>query len=258
MKLIDKITDFPGDSNEDRYFQNDRHMGVIDGATPLDNHPIAGYTSQAEWLADILAEQLTISTKPFQETIVNWVDETRDFVNQNIPNNLLQPSAVIGVAEQTRNRITLHLLGDVSISVLGRNGLISQYSDYRVEIFGGKTNQSKALGASLAEIKQQRVNNRRQMNRPGGYYTVSHDGSFRKQFISITIDPDLIDKILIYTDGFERVFKQTSIIPYQVLSGKISLKNAVKALREVENHSFHKQNTVVKKGDDATAVLIQI
>ena len=96
------------------------------------------------------------------------------------------------------------------------------------------------------------------MNVNGGYWVIGFEGDFENQFVEITYNECEISKILICTDGFERLMNEFSLIDIaHLFSEEILLNDAISILRGYEEAHYNSNNyPCVKKSDDATAIMI--
>lgn len=263
MKVIDSILDFPNaDWGEDRIFICEDSVGVIDGASPISVVPIGGYHSQAEWFADNLAKELeewggtfipnicrNITTSLRGSDDLNGVELAKENV----------PCATFGGISCYLGRINAFVLSDCTIVFEHNDGVLEVLTDNRIKKFSDKTKEVRKLALERGEdvtkaVKQQMTLNRQAMNTDGGFWTVSLYGSYSSEFAYNTFDVHELKRCLIMSDGFERVFSAKLLSFSDVLSGKVSLKSALKILRDWENSN---ESSEIKRHDDASAILVE-
>lgn len=261
MQIIDKIIDFPNKKwGEDRIFSNEYQLGVLDGSTPIDLHPINGFNSQAEWLVDLLSNRLNhYSDQSVLDSCHNIIENNKNHLELNHLSIENQPCTMLASVEEMNQHIVLSILGDCKIVVQFKNGIIQLYSDLRIEPFVNKTKQIKqyAIDNQLDVkelIKNQMFKNRQSMNTKDGFWTIAFKGDFKSNALLFRLRKDDIKKILIFSDGFERTFLYTDIKIESVLNEEISLQDCLNQLRNAENNL----NSEVKKSDDASCILLSI
>lgn len=263
MKVIDRILDFPNDDwGEDRIFICENTVGVIDGASPISIVPIGGYHSQAEWLADNLAKELEAWGGTFLPNLCKQITTSLRDSNDLSGVELAKenfPCATFGGVSCYLNRINAFVLSDCTIVFECNDGVLEVLTDNRIKQFSDKTKEVRKLALERGEdvtkaVKQQMTLNRQVMNTDGGFWTVSLYGSYSSEFAYKTFEVHELKRCLIMSDGFERVFSANLVSFQDVLSGKVSLKSALKILRDWENSN---DSLEVKRNDDASAILVE-
>lgn len=263
MKVIDSILDFSkGDWGEDRFFIRENAVGVIDGSSPISIVPIGGYHSQAEWLADNLAEDLKNDIDTFLPNLCKNVTKSLrtsdDFASADLVKENL-PCATFGGISRYLNRVTGFVLSDCTIIFERNDGILEVLTDNRIKKFSDKTKEVRKLALGRGEdvteaVKRQMTSNRQAMNTEGGFWTVSLYGSYWKEFAHKSFHIGDLRRCLLMSDGFERVFSSKLVSFQDVLSGNVSLKSALKILRDCENSN---DSLEIKRHDDASAILVE-
>lgn len=263
MKVIDSILDFPNaDWGEGRIFVREDAVGVIDGSSPISVVPLGGYRSQAEWLADKIARDLKVMTGTslpnLCKNITKSLRVSDDFASTDLAKENF-PCATFGGISLLLNRINVFVLSDCTIVFERKDGILEVLTDNRIKKFSDKTKELRKLALEHGEdvtkaVKQQMTDNRRAMNTDGGFWTVSLYGTYWKEFAHKSFNTSELKRCLIMSDGFERVFSFGLVSFSDVLSGKVSLKSALKILRDWENSN---DSLEVKRHDDASAILVE-
>ena len=253
--------------NEDRMLIRNNLIGVIDGATPIHNFRYMGCSTMAEWLVDnfekeILAipQEIEIDYKVVSKNIIKQLGKD-DFVS-NLK-SYDKPCFTSATVTFKNDNVLCQVIGDSYIYILKKNGEIIRLTDSRVDLYSTKTVkavlQAKADNNNVENvIEKQKIENRKRMNVEGGYWVIGFEGEFEKEFVELSYKKNDISKILICTDGFERLMKEFSLIDIKYLfSKKILLNEAMLLLRDYEEENWIKDNyPCVKKSDDATAIMI--
>ena len=253
--------------NEDRILIRNNLIGVIDGATPIHNFKYRGYSTMAEWLVDnfekkILAipQEKEIDYKIVSKNIIKQLEKD-DFVS-NLK-NYDKPCFTSATLTLKNDNVLCQVIGDSYIYIQKKNGDIIELTDNRVDLYAAKTVkavlQAKADKDNVANvIEKQKIENRKRMNGEGGYWVIGFEGEFENEFLEMSYKENEISKILICSDGFERLMKEFSLIDVKHLfSRKILLNEAMLLLRHYEEENWIKDNyPCVKKSDDATAIMI--
>lgn len=263
---IDYIIDSGNDKwNEDRLLLSSNIIGVIDGATPIHKFPYKKYSTVAEWLVDSFVEKFKKKSdknecdykKICKEIMVDLSDDVKKL---NLFDKPCFTSATVTISE---SKLKCEVIGDSYIYIYKKNGKVIKISDDRINFYAQKTvniaNKVKSYNGNVRQaIEYQKIENRRMMNVKSGYWVVAFDGAFENEFIENDFMLNEISKILICTDGFNRIVNEFSILNiYDFFESKISLNESLGMLREYENENYKNHNfPCAKKSDDATAVMI--
>lgn len=263
MRVIDRIIDFPkGGWGEDRLFISENAVGVIDGSSPISVVPIGEYHSQAEWLADNLANEFKRRMGIYPPNLCKYVTESLrnsdDFASVDLAKENL-PCVTFGGISCYLSTVTGYVLSDCTIIFERKDGTLEVLTDNRIKKFSNKTKEVRKLALEHGEdvtkaVKSQMTANRQAMNTDGGFWTVSLYGDYWDEFVHKSFHVGDLKRCLIMSDGFERVFVEGLLSYEDVLSGKVSLRSALKILRTWENSS---RSTEVKRSDDASAILVE-
>lgn len=302
MEILDQITDYCNDGwGEDRMFVTGTLCGVVDGATPVKRMNCGGYHSSAEWMVDTFQRYaMKAGDKDFRYICRDFVNETgnREYIAGL--SSVDKPCFTAAAVREAGDRIEGALLGDSSIYVelkcadkRSAEGTdkgntecpdhvkIVSYCDDRAAHFSARTvavmQDAKERGLDEKEIAEvvsiQKAKNRKMMNHEGGYWVVAYEGDFVDEFTCFSYSISDVERILLCSDGFARLFdmeNQQTVSVEDILSSKISLHDAVKILRHAEEQeAFHQyvgqsdgkaggQNRgQVKVHDDVTAILLK-
>lgn len=262
MNIVDSIQSFPnGKWGEDRIFYSENFAGVIDGSTPIDTVKFKDYHSQAEWLADKLAINLTKnildSIPNICKSIINTLKNDNDLIELEEYN---QPCAVLSAIQVDGSSLICYTIGDCEIAIKFYNGEIKKITDTRIRKYSEKTKNIKKEAISKKNdihsmIKKQLILNKKNMNIEEGYWTVAFKGDFEKKFKVTKFNLSEIQNILIYSDGFSRLFDLSRITLEDIFMEKYKLYTCVQELRCIENSQ--PESKEVKKQDDVAAILLE-
>ena len=254
--------------NEDALICSHSIFGVIDGVTPVHNLKYQGYNTLTEWMVKNFLHK-------FDELYI--LDADYKYICKNFIERMGKDKYIAGLEEYDKpcftsatvtilnDKIKCEVLGDSYIHIKKKNGDLVEITDDRVDLYAGKTvdviENAKINNSNTEEaIKNQKIENQKMMNVKGGYWVVAFKGNFESEFIVAEFPIKDIDKILICTDGFQRLQKEFSLLDMkQILDGDISLEDALSMLRNFENANFLKKGyPCVKKSDDAAAIMIKL
>ena len=202
--------------------------------------------------------------KNSKEVLLATMTKVKEILNKEFKTKeekLLQPSFALAFVRISEKEVNLDILSDCYV-IINYNDKIDVYTDKRINSIVKQTQKMREyilcnnIEGNIAEdmMRQQKIINRLKMNSKDGYWVGTIDGAaFNNTFSKEIKRP--IQKILVCTDGYFKVF-QNSICSYEdIFSRKISLKEALIKLRKFESS----QVTIgEKKEDDATAILINI
>ena len=264
MKIIDQILHFPNKSwGEDRIFIGNNLVGVIDGSSPISVIPISPYHSQAEWLSENLAQKIPLYGNAYLpdicKNITNQLNASHFSVLKKF-NEATLPCAVLAGIQMIDDYLHGYVIGDCTLIIQFHTGEIKILTDNRIRHFSNLTRivRNEALlsgNDSVKAVKNQMTQNRKMMNTTDGFWTVALTGAFQTQFLECQYKIEEINKCLLFSDGFERVFSNSLCSISDILDSKVTLYSALHSLRNWEKSST---NLDVKQHDDVSAVLIEL
>ena len=157
------------------------------------------------------------------------------------------------------NNVTGFVLSDCTIIFEREDGILEVLTDSRIKKFSDKTKEVRKLALERGKdvtkaVKSQMTVNRKSMNADGGFWTVSLYGGYWNEFVHKSYNVSELKRCLIMSDGFERVFVEGLLSYEDVISGRVSLKSALKILRDWESSN---DSLEVKRHDDASAILVE-
>ncbi len=247
---------------EDRIIRGPGLWGVADGATPVDPIPSGGFHSQAERMVASFAEMVARLEVPidYPAACAKFVNATTDSPWLAGLGEVNSPSFTTAAVTVRDGELEVSVLGDCSAYIEFEYEDLRLITDTRVEAFSAKTRRAmfSASGDPQGEaeaVRRQKSLNRRNMNVPGGYWTVAYRGNFEAEFLRARFPLSSLHRVLLCSDGFSRLFDLTPITPWDVLSGGIELRDAVTLLRWAEDSATGDARQI-KRHDDAAAILL--
>lgn len=255
-----------GGINEDvfGYFQN--RFWVIDGATSKTKKRYYNDTSDARYLVNKFSAELNktsflnqrLNNKELMSVAMENVRKRVpkvDFTKEEIS---FKPSFAIAILFATKSHVFIDILSDCYVLVKNKEG-IRTYTDHRIEVIKSLTKKMKDyvyrnnLSDEIAErlIKEQKINNRKLMNKNNGYWVGTTDGIAFSNTASFELERESPIEIIICTDGFYKMVKYHLIDTNELFCSTKSFKTLVEQLRIYERN--HKE-IGSKTSDDATAI----
>lgn len=259
MRILDRVLDFPkGIWGEDRYFIGKDSVGVIDGSSPISVIPVNSYYSQAEWLAESLAESLPICLGLELPQACKLVTDNLKTTQGYSLDSPLKPCCTFAGLQVSGDTLTGYVLGDCTIVLEFIDGRIETLTDNRIRQYSNLTRECvlEARRQGLDEsgvVAAQMTKNREKMNVEGGFWTVALEGSYEIEFLTRTYDVRQLKRCLLFSDGFERLFVHDIVKVKDILAQKVSLQSALNKLRESESKG---RVSEIKQHDDAVAILV--
>lgn len=268
LKRLDSVVEPGGrDYTEDLLFAREELCFVADGASPVADSPFLGYPSIACWLVETFGGCFGRCCDPALP-VPRQVKECMDRIVEAWPlervDAHLRPSFTLSSVRQADGRLYLDAIGDSAIYLLAHDGRIERFYDERVAPFAARTiavaQAVRRCAADAAQLLRQRHENLERRNRPGGYWVVGYEPGYECEFRSECRDAAAVDRILICSDGFDRLFAEFALAaPREVLTGALPLREALLALRGYEcRHGDEAEYPCVKRHDDATALLLRV
>lgn len=262
MKMTDHYSHAGGAVNEDALWYSERCALVLDGSTSLED---SAYPASV-FVKDFIGEFSVAIAKT--KSLCAAVNMTIEALKERVcaegePDaGGLFPSAAGVFVYETDTQIQMLTLGDCTAVFVGSFGVRKIYSP-EVEAFdSGVINRMaeirEATGADMCdivrsdEIREMLVENRRMMNRPGGYRILSLNTEPVSEEDIITFDKSQVDKIILYSDGFELMEKD-------IISGDTEYALLYQRLREKERADAScNEYPRFKQSDDASILSLKI
>ncbi|KDM92911.1 protein phosphatase 2C domain-containing protein [Photobacterium galatheae] len=253
-----KVEDFQCDNVQngtmlDRVGIGTNCMWVIDGASEVVK---SDEDSKATWLIDTLNSELqhhspggikqTLSDR--MNYILSKYSLAQELSSRPKEN---QPCFTLAMLKKYGEKLEVGVIADASVILLMSDGEIKVITDKRINPFSDRTLSFR----DKTKQKEQMIENRRFMNQQGGYWVGTSGLDWVPETKVSVFSVQDVEKVLLCSDGFTRVF-QNGLVSYRsVLSGSVDIGEALELLREREKIHPLKE---VKQHDDASAILISV
>ena len=248
MVKVKTISDFPEGSGEDRTFISDGLYGIIDGSSPIEKVKVKvnnyseqvveaeEYTTKSEWFAERLAQNVLFYEGSVPERFKRAV---KSLSNPTVSEELLLSASVAGVSLEG-DYLKCYVLGGCVIVVETTQGFHQMLFDKRFQKFERLVSIAKEEAEFYGKdikgaIQKQKIKNLEFMNTENGFWKVAFKGNFSKEFISSEFKLDSVKSCLILSEGFVNLFNPTLFTFKDIFSERMSLKEAVKKMREYED-----------------------
>lgn len=246
--------------NEDRFFIYDNVIGVIDGATGLDENDIKPSS------ASILAGEIKKAFKTLKDqSPTTFLNNLSSELSKK--KSLTNASAGISFIRFNDKFLEGYTIGDTTILVVLNNQEIITITQTELSSFDNNALESlqdisKKLNISIMHarpyINDTLKKNRSLKNQPNGYsvFEPLNNPNFTISHQSFLIDE--VSKVYIFTDGFEDAYKKLSIIKKEDFNESLDIFNIVK--KEViafKNDPQLNKYPRFKKIDDITVIKLE-
>ena len=247
---------------EDGLLLTSNFIGILDGATPIDIYEFKGYETQACWFVNEFINKFS-KFSCLKNDIENICIKICEQLNIEFDLNVEEynkPISTVVVLELKGNNIVFNHLSDCHSYVRLKTGKTLHFTDERICNIAKKTihvsiEKYESDKNRKEAIKSQKIKNREMLNIDKGYFALSLDNKWKGNFIKNSVEVSMIDRILICSDGYNRLFDEYELLTIdEFLNHNQSLLNGLKLLREFEKNET--TNKCVKKSDDAAAMLV--
>ncbi len=272
---IEFYTDTVKKSNEDIYGITRTGAFVIDGASALTNKNYTPSGNDVNWMVnwwkDYLEEHLDHTLYSIQEILEEGIDRFNKEYGKFVDLSTLKPheqlSAGIAIVRTNGEFLEAYVLGDVEITIEDKDREFMVITDSSIENLDNEVkrimgrNKKRKDQLVFKDFTQEELDllilNRSKMNKPGGYFILSHSKEAVDMGIYKTIPVESIERCLLATDG---------LVPLSYRYSKKSLldrirekgaKMLIKELRNLEAADRDKRNIGrLKTHDDATLIYL--
>lgn len=262
-----------GRVNEDHVAVQSSAAWILDGATPvLEDAEYTPGESDAAWYVDRLSHHLAGAIagdgslpRATREAIDAVRSEYERFADLRRVDAAAEPSATGAIVHWNGGGLEYLVLGDCSLTV-SRDGEVSHVTDGRLaaeeepilEDLGELITDGKQLADARDAVWDRVQALRRRANAPDGYWAFGLEPTVTDHAATGTIAADPGDRLLLSTDGFDRLVTTFDAYDYWGdLVGTIEdrgLEWTLDHLRELESKDPQARSaTRFKRHDDATA-----
>lgn len=275
---VEFCADAAGDVCEDVVGCSAGSAWVVDGASGAVRAGVTDAASDGRWYADRISEHLNENLddeRPLPEVVRSSVRDVREqferFPEAEAVGAVERPLAA-GVVVRVRNRYVEFLLSaDCNLAVLRSSGTVELFRgngpraiDTAVleEIKRLKREEGLSHSAARDAVREMIVDGRRQLNRPGGYWALSFDERAVDHAHGSTLDPDTIDALCLFSDGFERLPELFEAVDYPELFAEALTDGPdrlIDRLRRIERGDREcNRYPRVKPSDDASLAIVDL
>lgn len=265
------------DWNEDRAFSCDQFAFVLDGATSLYPEKYSNFATDAEWYAnwwcEYLKNELNNLSKTIPEILKEGLPQVVAEYQEMADGNPIQdfPSCTVSIVRRNNGMLEIFSLTDSSIVIQSKTGISMLIQDplnyvkdgfvvMKIKEMADKDNISlidarKKYGYLVQDGRQKK-------NKFGGYYVLSDFMGAVDHGIYSSVEENLINKVLILSDGYSQVFDVVKFLTTDKLLAKINtLADAKKIygiLRKKQNADKGGNKFLrFKVSDDASIAFMQ-
>ncbi len=261
--------------NEDIYGITKSGAFVIDGASALTDKKYTPSGNDVNWMVNwwknYLEEHLDNTHYSIQEILEEGIDGFNKEYGKFVDLTTLKPheqlSAGIALVRTNGAFLETYVLGDVEITIEDKNSecmvitdsTIKNFDDMVIEMMGRnkkRTGQIVFKGFTQEELDVL-ISSRSKMNKPGGYFILSHSKEAIDMGIYKAIPIASIERCLLATDGLAPL---SCMYSKKTLLERIKEKGAkalIKELRNLEEADRDKRNIGrLKTHDDATLIYL--
>lgn len=262
--------------NEDVFGVTEHGIFVMDGASALEECHFTPEVNDVVWMVrwwqSYLMKYLDAMDRSLQDILEQGVKAFNEAFSQYKPVNSLskleQVSSGLAVIRLHETFLECFVLGDVEISVQGKDGAVEILTDDRIKPLDEQVielmnrNKDRAKSCVYKDFTEEELAllkiNRMKMNTDEGYYILSHDVMAISNGIYKVYQLDNLQSCLLSSDGLsllDRYYTRNSLIDEIKNRG---VKSLVDELRNFEN-----EDTAMlvlkrlKSHDDATAIYIE-
>lgn len=267
-----------GDVCEDLSNGGEHGAWVLDGSSGAEKAGVTDAPSDGRWFVErfdsFLQERLRADA-PLPEIVRQGIgrmrQEFRTFDCAAELDVVELPLAAAAIARPIEDRIEFLLSADCDLVVRRRSGeteLIAGDGPRALDAEVVNTIQRLKAESGLSHetakdrTREMIVENRRQLNTPGGYWALSTDPRAVDHARCSTLDPRTVDRLAMFSDGFERLFELYDELSYADLFDLIDergIEAPFDRLREIERTDEDcRRYPRIKPSDDATLAVVDV
>ena len=252
---IEFYTDTVKKSNEDIYGITRIGAFVLDGASALTDKNYTPSGNDVNWMVnwwkEYLEENLDNTLYSIQEILEEGIDRFNKEYGKFVDLSTLKPyeqlSAGIAMVRKNGEFLETYVLGDVEITIEDKDREVIVITDTSIKNLDDEVirimgrNKKRKNQFVFKDFTQEELDiliiNRSKMNKPGGYFILSHNKEAVDMGVYKTIPVESIERCLLATDG---------LVP---LSYRYSKKTLLDRIREKGAKALIKELRNVEKAD---------
>ncbi len=277
LTVIEAVCETGGANNEDIWGQAGGVVWVMDGATGLSDHPLIAGPSDAAWfVGQVDAGLRTALAEPVatQAALVQAVRATAHAAKglsdtSGVGHHELPCASFVAVRRVDEETLEFANLGDCKLLWREGGGSVGNFGTCGVaaldELIAAQVAADLARGMAPEVVRQNAKalarENRKLMNRPGGYWILDLSGEGAPHLQLQTERPAMAMDLLLMSDGFYRLvdvygaYDDAGLLEAATREGLASLYDQVRAIEagDPECRAYPRN----KPRDDAAAVLLR-
>ena len=272
---IEFYTDTVKKDNEDIYGITRIGAFVLDGASALTDKNYTPSGNDVYWMVnwwkEYLEENLDNTLYSIQEILEEGIDGFNNAYGKFVDLSTLKPyeqlSAAIAIVRKNGEFLEVYVLGDVEITIEDSDREIMVITDSSLKNLDDKViqimgrNEKRKDQLVFKDFTQEELDTliltRSKLNKPGGYFILSHSKEAINMGIYKTIPVESIERCVLSTDGLVPLSFRYS---KECLLDRVREKGAkelIKELRNLEEADGDKRNIGrLKTHDDATLIYL--
>ena len=232
MKFYQYV-DGAGTTCEDLANATDAGAWVLDGASGAERAGVTDAPTDGRWYVErldaYLASSLSAATslpEVVREGLGVVASDYRSFEGSRDTGVVHHPLAAAALVRFNDGYVEYLLSADCNLAIERPDGTVETVMgdgpralDQRVvdEIQRRKDVDGFTHAAAKRATRELIVENRRQMNRPGGYWALSFDERAVDHARGSTLSPADVDAVALFSDGFEQVLEHYNALTYEAL-----------------------------------------
>lgn len=255
--VVEGIND-PAPKDQDRAGVAADCLVVADGVTPID--PAQGATVQ-HFADAVVRAFLDRRGEPLPDALRHAVGAAPSGVSE-------VPACALGAARVADGGIELSSIADSAAAARLRDGTVVTCLDDRV----GSPSSGPAVrfhrmildGATPEEARRAMIaghgERRARRNRPGSYWVVADDPAVAEEARTVSLHPDDVETVLVYSDGFSRAWEELGVLAdvAEALDPATSLRAVVDDIRTAERWRARSPLPLFGETDDATVLRMRL
>ena len=231
--------------NEDRAYSCEDFAFVLDGASALVKDQYSNMSTDAEWCSnwwcEYLKDALKDTAKTIPEILKTGVEiSTKEFLALANGRDIEDfPCTTVSIVRRVNGALEMYALADSPIIVRAKSGLTIIFEDslntvnegfntIRIKDFAEKEHLTmKQSRAKHGEVLYRNISIK---NKFGGYYVLADSVDAIEHGVYNYIEEDLIDKVLILSDGYSQVYDTVKFMSHEELIDKMNSVEDAKSI----------------------------